>query len=112
MRSLPLAKTAQVTLNSLGTGTVTLSPGRYGVTWHLTQASVRTIQSVITKEAKAQLESFPYSLPGTATGSTGDTTGLDLDLSASQQITCTWSGGDPGAIATLTVTGVQYIEGG
>jgi hypothetical protein len=112
MRQLPVMKTAQVTLNAAGAGKVTLSPGMYGVTWHLTQASVRTIQSVITKEAKAQLESFPYSLPGTFSGSSGDTTGLDLTLSASQQISCTWSGGDPGAVATLSISGTQTIEGG
>jgi hypothetical protein len=109
---MPVMKTGQVTLNAQGAGTVTLSPGIYGVTWHITQASVRTIQAVVTKEAKAQLESFPYSLPGTYSGSSGDTAALDLTLSASQQISCTWSGGDAGAVATLTVSGVQMIEGG
>jgi hypothetical protein len=109
---MSLMKTAQVTLNASGNGKITMTPGTYGVTWHLTQASVRTIQSAITKEASAQLESFPYPLPGTKSGSSGDTTGLDLTLSASQQISCTWTGGDPGAVATLSISGMQMIEGG
>lgn len=106
----PLVASGQVTLNAQGFGVVTLTPGRYDVTWHLTQASV--IASTNVKEAKAQLSSFPFQLPGTYSGSSGDTTGLDLTLSASQQITCTWSGGDAGAVATLTVTGQKMVAGG
>jgi len=89
---------------------VTLSPGIYGVTWHLTQANVRTMQTTVIKEARAQLESFPYSLPGSISGSSGDTTGLDLELAASQQIKCTWTGGDAAAVATFTVTGTKTIQ--
>lgn len=108
--SYPIQRTAQVTLNAQGNGTVRLSPGRYGVTWHLTQASV--IASSAVKEAKAQLSSFPYLLPGSNSGSSGDSTGLDLTLTASQEISCTWTGGDVGAIATLTVSGQMHIIGG
>lgn len=108
--SYPLVRTAQVTLNAQGTGVVRLSPGRYGVTWFLTQASV--IASSAVKEAKAQLSSFPYMLPGSNSGSSGDTTGLDLTLTASQEISCTWTGGDVGAVATLTVSGQMNIVGG
>lgn len=106
----PIQRTAQVTLNAQGNGIVRLSPGRYGVTWFLSQASV--IVSTAVKEAKTQLASYPYMLPGSNSGSSGDTTGLDLTLTASQEISCTWTGGDAGAIATLTVSGQMTIIGG
>lgn len=106
---VPLMMTAQATLNGAGHGVVRFSPGIYNVKWHLTQATVKCSTAV--KEATAQLTSFPYTLPGTSTGSTGDTTSLDLLLTASQEITCTWEGGDAGAIATFTIIGTKEIVG-
>lgn len=106
---MPLMLTAQTTLNSAGHGVVRFSPGRYDVKWHLTQATVKCSTAV--KEATAQLTSFPYTLPGSGSGSTGDTTSLDILLTASQEITCTWEGGDSGAIATFTITGTKEVTG-
>jgi hypothetical protein len=104
---MPLTLTTQVTLNSLGNGTARLTPGRYDVKWYLTQAVVAVSTAV--KEAKAQLNSFPFLLPGSNSGSSGDTTGLDLTLTASQEISCTWTGGDAGAVATLTIVGSKEV---
>jgi hypothetical protein len=49
-------------------------------------------------------------LEGSQTGNfdSSDTTHL---MAAGDELLCTWTGGDPGAVATLTLRGIQYPAG-
>lgn len=113
-QTLALRKSAQVTLSGAGAGQVGLGPAVPGVTWTVTGAYVQA--SSDTAEAVCTLYSAPVgpfqlsalnALGTTFAGSSGDTMGPAIDIGPGQQIVAAWTGGDPGAVATVTVWGTQ-----
>lgn len=53
-----------------------------------------------------------YYLDGTYSGSSGDTTRVPIELPDGTPLFAQWTGGDPGAIATLNITGKRTVSGG
>lgn len=106
----------QVTLNGSGAGTASLGPSGHGVTWTLGTVSVRTGQAVSTGTCqcliyvgdRASAENF---LDGTFSGDTGDSTNAasGTQILIGKKVFAVWSGGVPGDIATLTVTGTMAV---
>jgi len=103
-----------VALNGSGGGTVKIGPVGAAEVW---QAEVASI-SVSTATAEAQCRIYVGDQPtannfvdGTLSGSTGDSTDRvsARPIRLGDYIWAVWSGGDPGSVATLNVTGTRGI---
>jgi hypothetical protein len=105
----PISLSSTVKLNSSGNGTCPgLGPIAPGETWNVTLISVQCSTNVV--ESVAQVF-FNGALIGTTlTGSTGDAdSAITQPMSTGQTMTATWTGGDPGATATMTVIGIRTV---
>jgi hypothetical protein len=105
---------ATVTLNGSGNGTARVGPIGAREVWSPLNASVRTNESTITNEAQCAIYVGPdASQPNfkglTFTGSSGDATDLSGTVKIGNFIWAVWTGGDPGAVATLSVTGTKEV---
>jgi hypothetical protein len=112
---LGLNASASVVLNASGNGTASAGPGLPGVSWQPTSIAV----SVSTSNSEAQcnvylgLSASAGSLLGaTATGSTGDSADCEQTVWPGQSLIAVWTGGDPGATATMSVFGAKTVPGG
>ncbi len=106
---LVLDVVAQTVLNASGNGTVRLGPTSTRQTWVVDLAVVSTSTNVSEPVAELFLNSKASRLGGTYTGS-NDQMGPNTTV-RNGKILCVWTGGDPGAIATLNLHG-QIIIGG
>lgn len=112
---------ASVTLDANGNGIAQLGPQRVREHWQVTNAAVKVAGTVLQNGMlvpKNQAQCSVYFgtalasstfLGNTASGSTGDTCGVGQDLQTGQSVFAQWNGGDPGAVATLTVFGTYSI---
>jgi hypothetical protein len=110
MTDIQLLKSATVVLDGAGNGTCPpLGPSSYGETWSVTLISVQCSSNASEAIASVYLSG---ALLGTTTwGSTGDSdTGIIQQVMTGQQLTAAWSGGDPGATATMTVMGTRTVS--
>lgn len=115
-RTLSLTRQASITLNGSGAGTAQLGPAMPGESWQPAQASVVCSAAVSTGTCQAQIYMGPaasqaYYVDGTFSGDTGDTTDAvsGRTLYPGQYIFAVWTGGQPGATATLTVSGQRQV---
>jgi hypothetical protein len=114
MRTLGLTATASVTLNSQGNGTASIGPALPGTTWMPSVASVSASSNVNEAQCKiyagAQVMQSSY-IDGTLSGSTGDSTAniAGQVIYPGQYVFAVWSGGDPGATATLNLNGTKTV---
>jgi hypothetical protein len=115
---LVLNQTDQTTLDGSGNGVVQLSPDGSQEHWFPTIVSVKVSQPV-TNEAQCKIYVGPSAtdlsfVDGTLSGSTGDSTdrvtGQEIARTRMPYIFAMWTGGDPGHIATVTVTGEKAIQ--
>ncbi|MHB1433998.1 MAG: hypothetical protein ACYCVZ_18025 [Streptosporangiaceae bacterium] len=109
---LTLDTSAQVTLDASGNGTAQIGPNLPGVSWQPETIAV----SVATNISEAQcsvyigLSAEAGSLLGaTQTGSSGDSTDCSATVWPGQQIIAKWTGGDPGAVATMSIFGTKTV---
>jgi len=105
----PFVLTSTVVLDSEGNGTCPgLGPTAPGETWTVTLISVQCSTNVSESIASVYLG---LALLGTSTwGSTGDSdTGISQFVAGGQQITGVWTGGDAGAVASMTVSGTRTV---
>lgn len=113
MRTLPFSLSAEVVLDSAGSGTASLGPSGSGETWTVTSVGVHCETSV--NEATARVyagsgASPRYFVDATTWGSTGDSTdSVTGTLSVGMSVFAAWSGGDAGTTAYLTVTGTRTV---
>jgi hypothetical protein len=111
--TVPLTASASVTLSGSGGGTVTLGPALPGVAWNPSSCAVLVQPASTTVVSQFYLYNGPAQ-PGSFIGGTytGDnnSTGLTIPpMYAGSVLTGVWTGGNPGATATLTLTGTQDI---
>lgn len=111
MRQLPLSAKAYVTLDGSGNGTASTGPLSFGEQWTDATASVRVATN--TDEAICSIYAGAGATPGyfvssTTWGSTGDSTSVPV-VKVGGNVFAVWTGGDPGAQATLTVTGTRTV---
>jgi hypothetical protein len=105
-----------VTLNASGNGTAKIGPISSRETWYPANAHVSANIGQVTNEAQCIVYVGDGVGPnnfrdGTLSGSSGDTTdaiGNDV-IKQGQYVFAVWSGGDAGALATLTVTGEREV---
>lgn len=115
MQQAPLSENATVTLDGTGAGTLRMRPVGGSETWTATLVSVKASSAV--SEAQCRLyagpsATDPYYVAGTLSGSTGDSTdqlgSYSIDTHGTS-LWAVWSGGDPGAVATMIVSGTRTI---
>lgn len=99
----PLSVEATTVLNASGNGTVRLGPTRLGQNWIPTIVAVSTSTAARVPIADVRLGSTDLGSTFTGSNDSNDLTGVTVY--PGQQLTITWSGGDPGATATASVSG-------
>jgi hypothetical protein len=112
MRTLPLTAKAYVTLDGNGDGTAYTGPLSPGEVWSGLTVSV----SVATNNAEATCSIYAgaaatpgYFADATTWGSTGDSTQNVGTVRVGGNVFASWKGGDPGAKATMTITGTRQV---
>lgn len=103
-----LQNTAQVVLDSNGSGTISFGPARPNERWLVTRVGVQVSTQVNEAQAKLYRGSVGVGtyISGSVSGSTGDTDdSLNESLFSGETLCVQWTGGDAGATATLTYWG-------
>lgn len=112
-RTLSLTAVAACVLDSSGNGTASTGPAGTRESWQPATAAVSVSTNV--KEATARIYTGAQVFQGTFTdgttwGSTGDSTSnFTGTVYPGQQVWAVWTGGDPGATATLVVSGTRTV---
>lgn len=113
MPRLPLSEYASVTLDGSGNGTARVGPTAPGETWYPSVASVRVSTATLSPTCRIYAGSAATEdnfVDGTYTGNLNSTSNVDGQvLRLGQKVFAVWEGGDPGAQATVTVTGTKDI---
>lgn len=110
-RTVPLNASGTVKLSAAGAGTAQVSPTGLE-TWQITRIAVTVTSNVLEPVAQVYVGSVAPGnlLAGTYTGSL-DSSDENQTLNPGQGLLCTWTGGDAGATATLSVFGtVTYTS--
>lgn len=115
-RTLTLTQAASVTLDGSGAGTAQLGPSSPGEVWRPSQVSVSCSQIVTTGTCQASIYAGAAVgrstfVDGTFSGDTGETTDAvgGRTLHPGQSVFAVWSGGVPGATATVVVAGKRTV---
>jgi hypothetical protein len=105
-----LNEQGKATISAAGTATVTLTPNRLE-TWHLTRIAVSTTTNVLEPVAQVYIGAVSPGnlLSGTYTGSL-DSSDENQWLGPALPLICAWSGGDVGAVATLSIFGQKIYS--
>jgi hypothetical protein len=104
---LPVTQSASVILDSSGNGSVQTGPniGK----WNLTHAAINTSSAAKTPQCKLYMGTdtgIANLIDGTFVGSLNSTDNVSAKpIGPGEYIFAVWTGGDPGATATLTVNG-------
>jgi hypothetical protein len=104
---LPLDEHGSVTLDAAGNGTVRLRPRSTRETWVVDGAAVTVSSNTLEPVCNVYNSSLAFKLGGTFTGSQ-DQIGLNLTVRGGF-IMAVWTGGDPGATATINITGQRIM---
>lgn len=112
MTTLPLDESKQITLDGSGNGAVTIGPSYSYQTWIPTQINVL----VTSNNKEPQFKYYRGStvgltnfLGGTYTGSNDQSDISGQILQPGEVFLCVWTGGDPGAIASVGLNGTKEI---
>lgn len=114
MATVDLYEFAQVVLNGAGAGTVKLGPLSDREVWSPLIAFVQVSTAVSEATATVYVghdTSRPYAVDASFAGSSGDSTArvAGKQVRSGQYVFAAWTGGDPGATATLTVNGTKDV---
>jgi hypothetical protein len=108
-RTVQLLVSQSVKLDGSGDGsTAGVGPTAQGESWNVSLISVKCSSNASEAIASVFLQN---ALLGTTTwGSTGDSdSAISQQVMGGQVITASWTGGDPGAVATVTVMGTREV---
>ena len=113
MSSVPLNTSTQIKLDGSGNGTAKIGP-IVGQRWDLSVAAVSITNAVLIPLCSVYMGGSPTPdnfVDGTYTGSFDSTDRVQgLPITNGQYCWAVWSGGDPNAIATLSITGSQETQ--
>lgn len=100
---------ASVVLDANGNGTVSLGPKIQGQKWNLSVAAIRTSTANKIPQCSLYMGGPPdpsNMIDGTYSGDLNSSSRVDaFPLFPGQKLYAVWTGGDPGATATLSVVG-------
>ena len=106
---LQLSESARVVLNAAGGGIARVGPRAAGVRWDVRQVTVSSTSAAVPIAELFLGEPAPgASLGGTYDGNR-DSTDVQVTLYSGQLLAVVWTGGDPGASATVSVLGDNVI---
>jgi hypothetical protein len=109
-RQLQLNAAAAVVLDGDGDGQVQAGPPLPGVTWSPLTGATSTTSTASTPLFSLYLgEPSPLNFLGGTYDGNNDSTDLAVTLQHGQYLTGVWAGGDPGAVATLSLTGTRAV---
>lgn len=110
MRTLPLDQTVQTTLDGSGNGIVAFGPSFHQEEWSVNRTAVLTSSAAITTAAIPQVQVYVAGrfIDGTYTGS-NNSSDTSYQVRSGQQIQVTFLGGQPGDMATVTVSGDKML---
>jgi len=120
--TLPLNETGTVVLDGSGNGTLAMRPDgsrEYWLPELVSEAAPNPAGGIPASEARFDLYighkvAQQYFVDGTYTGSSGNSTdkvnGYTVGRHADAQIIGVWTGGDPGAVATMRVQGTKELR--
>ncbi|HEV2244909.1 MAG TPA: hypothetical protein VGR98_27995 [Streptosporangiaceae bacterium] len=115
MTSAPIRPGAvTITLDGSGNGTAKIGPAGMAEVWQAAVASVSASTNGREAQCKVYVGDQPTAanfIDQTLSGSTGDSTGRvsARPLRLGDYVWAVWAGGDPGAVATLNVTGTRDV---
>jgi len=113
-QSVVLSVSAQVVLNGLGNGQVQVGPQIAGTSWQPVSCGVLVQPVSLTVVSQFLLYNgnvAPANFIGGSYSGDNNSSSLALTLYPGSVLTGVWTGGNPGATATLTLTGTQTIPG-
>lgn len=120
--SRPLNESQPVTLDGSGNGTVEMRPDGANEYWYpdnVTVSAPNPAGGPPNFEAQCKMYAGPkaadqYFVDGSFSGSSGDSSGrfqgYVIGRHADPKIIAVWTGGDPGAVATLRVQGTKELR--
>lgn len=94
----------QTTLDSSGNGSVTLQPSNAHQTWHVTNVVVQTNPSSPTDVPECRI-TVGGSIVDTTYNGNNDSSDSKYDVPPGTSMVVSWTGGDPGILATVSVSG-------
>lgn len=113
MRTQPLSRAVSVQLDGTGYGIASTGPNITSEVWSPSNAAVSVSSNANEATAKIYAGSVMAAntfVDGTTWGSTGDnTSNFSVSVYPGQQIFAEWTSGDPGATATLVITGTRQV---
>lgn len=115
MRTLTFTRSAVITLDGTGGGIAELGPTLPGEVWQPSSAAISMTGNAPAGVATCLLYAGNGVSASTLVDSTYQVTGAASSMLSGQvlypgqQVFAVWSGGNPGAIATLTVTGTRTV---
>lgn len=102
--TLPLSESYTVQLDASGNGQIIFGPNRQGQTW-VPPMTVSFLTSTATKVPIGSLFQGSTNLGSTFTGSNDSTDLPNVTVYPGSKLRATWTGGDAGAIATVSISG-------
>jgi hypothetical protein len=113
--TVPLQTSVSVVLSGTGAGSVTIGPQTPGIVWYpsgtavtVTPVSTTVISQFSLYNGNAGAANF---IGGTYTGDNNSNGITGITMYTGAFLTGVWTGGNPGARATLTVIGTMTIPG-
>ena len=109
---LPLDEGFQTVLDGSGNATIVIGPSYTYQTWYPNRISVNVTSNVkepVFKYYRGRTVGNINYLDGTYTGSNDSSAVLGIVLHPGETLLCQWTGGDAGAIATVTLGGEKEI---
>jgi hypothetical protein len=105
-------KTAVIAGN--GTALVEMGPTSYKESWETWVVGVQNTPTppalVLALVPTARIYLANIFVGGTFTGDLDSDTSMNLTIQSGQKLRAVWSGGDPGSLVTLTVTGTKVLD--
>jgi hypothetical protein len=108
----PLSEYAQVVLDANGNGAVQIGPDKSNESWQIQVCTVSVSSNASEPQFRVYFGSstaITSLIQGTYAGSFDTDTTFNYTLNNSGKLTCVWTGGDPGATATVTFHGQQVF---
>lgn len=106
-RHIPLATSAQAVFTAAGVATATLAPTVFGSSWNVERIIISTTSALASKFTVYKNVISPAGQLDSTDSGNGDTDETSIDLQTLDTLYFVWSGGTPGARATVSIYGTM-----
>lgn len=111
-QTIPLDQYGMVTLDGAGSGTVVLGPAKSNERWSIASMAIQVSTNALEPQFKAYRDSVSPTtfIGGSDSGSNDYDSSFNFVVYSGRKIACQWTGGDPGAIATVRLYGDDIFQ--